>query len=141
MTCFVLSHNLQVNSTTLPPLSAEELAVGLKKHSQRITSADPLSHPHWLVTLQAEGSAQEVADDLIAAWRALRKTRGDDMAQHLLALGGRKDTEGAPGSPLQRGAWGVDVVETVDGDAFLQSINWEGLKAGRPADGVFELRG
>jgi hypothetical protein len=46
-----------------------------------------------------------------------------------------------PGSPLQQGAWGVDVVETIDGDAFLKAINWDGLKAGRTVDGVFERRG
>ncbi|QNG27204.1 DUF2656 family protein [Synechococcus sp. HK01-R] len=141
MTCFVLSHNLQVNSPSLPPLGAQELANGLKQYSQRISSAAPLDHPHWLVTVDAEGSASEVADDLVSAWRAFRAARGDDAGHHLLALGGRKDTAGAPGSPLQLGAWGVDVVETLDGDAFLQAINWEGLKAGRPADGVFERRG
>jgi hypothetical protein len=46
-----------------------------------------------------------------------------------------------PGSPLQEGSWGVDVVETPNGDAFLKTINWNGLKASRPADGVFEARG
>jgi hypothetical protein len=30
-------------------------------------------------------------------------------------------------------------VETPDPDAFLEGIQWEQLKAGRPADGVFEV--
>ena len=141
MTCFVLSHNLQVNSATLPPLSARELADGLQANSERIRSSEALDHPHWLVMLVADGSASEVADDLLSAWRALRAARGEDSDHHLLALGGRKDSAGAPGSPLQPGAWGVDVVETINGDAFLQAINWAGLKEGRPADGVFERRG
>jgi hypothetical protein len=42
---------------------------------------------------------------------------------------------------LQQGDWGVDVVETRDAVAFLQSINWELLKQGRAPDGVFELQG
>jgi len=33
-----------------------------------------------------------------------------------MALGGRKDSEGTPGAPLQQGGWGVDVVETRDPD-------------------------
>ena len=71
----------------------------------------------------------------------MRKTLGHGADHELLALGGRKDNSGMPGSPLQEGSWGVDVVETQDGDAFLKTINWDGLKAGRPADGVFEARG
>ena len=37
------------------------------------------------------------------------------------------------------GGWGVDVVETRDPDGFLQAINWSGLTAGRPADGIFQV--
>ena len=44
-----------------------------------------------------------------------------------------------PGAPLQQGGWGVDVVETRDPDGFLQAINWSGLTAGRPADGIFQV--
>jgi hypothetical protein len=56
-------------------------------------------------------------------------------------LGGRKDGQGAPGALLQQSDWGVDVVETLNSAAFLQSINWELLKQGRAPDGVFELQG
>ena len=140
MTCFVLSHNLQVQSSDLPPVSPVDLAAGLKAHSSRIHTAEPLDHPHWLLRLDAEGSADEVADALMEAWRAFRQASGHASNHHLLALGGRKDTDGVPGSPLQQGSWGVDVVETIDADAFLQMINWDGLKQGRPADGVFERR-
>ena len=58
---------------------------------------------------------------------------------NILALGGRKDNPASPGSPLKEGFWGVDVVETVDVDNFLKSIDWAGLKATRPADAVFEI--
>ena len=140
MTCFVLSHTLQVQSPDLPALSPAELAAGLKAHSSLILMAEPLDHPHWLLRLEADGSVDEVADALIQAWRAFRMASGHAASHHLLALGGRKDTDGAPGSPLQKGSWGVDVVETIDADAFLNMINWDGLKQGRPADGVFERR-
>jgi hypothetical protein len=42
---------------------------------------------------------------------------------------------------LQQSDWGVDVVETLNTAAFLQSINWDLLKQGRAPDGVFELQG
>jgi len=140
MTCFVISHNLQVQSSDLPALTAAELAAGLKAHSKRLHTAEPLAHPHWLLRLEGDGSAEELADALMDAWRAFRQASGHATEHQLLALGGRKDSDGAPGSPLQKGSWGVDVVETIDADAFLQMINWDGLKQGRPADGVFERR-
>ena len=63
------------------------------------------------------------------------------MTHSLLALGGRKDSEASSSSaPLQAGCWGVDVVECSDPHAFMQAINWDALKAGRPQDGVFEVR-
>ena len=62
-----------------------------------------------------------------------------NIDHHLLALGGRKDTAGSPGSPPTQGSWGVDVVECGNPDAFLESINWNALKAGRPSDAVFEV--
>ena len=57
MTCFVLSHNLQVQSEDLPALSAAELAAGLQAHGDWISTVEPLAHPHWLVKLEADGSA------------------------------------------------------------------------------------
>lgn len=141
MTCFVLSHNLQVRSASLPPLSAAELASGLQESHEGIQVAEPLSHPHWLARIEIDADPQEASAVLVQAWRSLRAARGDSADHHVLALGGRKDSEAAPGSPLQPGSWGVDVVETNEPDGFLQAINWDGLKQGRPADGVFERRG
>ena len=141
MTTFVLSHNLQVSSTEVPALSAEQIASGLLKHSDCIAEAQPLQHPHWRVSVTSDHSSQELAADLVRAWRKLRASLGHGADYELLALGGRKDSAGAPGSPLQQGGWGVDVVETIDGDRFLQGINWEGLIQGRPDDGVFDVRG
>ena len=75
----------------------------------------------------------------LAGWASLRSDYGHGVAHGIIALGGRKDTPAASSSPLGLGAWGVDVVETPDPVAFLESIQWEQLKAGRPADGVFEV--
>jgi len=76
------------------------------------------------------------------ASRQLRCSAGaTDNDCQLLALGGRKDDQGASGALLQQSDWGVDVVETLNTAAFLQSINWDLLKQGRAPDGVFELQG
>ena len=141
MTVFVLSHNLQLSSSEVPAIGASELADGLLKASDHIQSSEALNHPHWLVKVDSNLSAQEFAQELIQAWEKYRKACGHSMTHSLLALGGRKDSEAAsPAAPLQQGSWGVDVVECSDPDAFMQAINWDALKAGRPQDGVFEVR-
>ena len=141
MTCFVLSHNLQVHSEAVPNLTPAVLAAKLQASSPHINAAEALEHPHWLVRIDSELEAKALAVELTRAWRAMRKTLGHGADHELLTLGGRKDNQGLPGSPLQEGSWGVDVVETADGDAFLKMINWDGLKQGRPIDAVFEARG
>ena len=140
MTIFVLSHNLQLESAVVPSISAEDLAQGLLNSSSLITEADALSHPHWLVKIESALLADEMANELVKAWKQYRLNQGHSTEHHWLALGGRKDTEGSPGSPLVAGSWGVDVVECSDPDAFLESINWNALKSGRPSDAVFEVK-
>jgi hypothetical protein len=142
MTRFLLSHNLQVQSACLPALSAQDLAVGLATHTPANIKLEVLSHPHWLVQLDAELAPDDLADAVLLAWRQFRCSAGaTDNACKLLALGGRKDEPAGPGSALQQGDWGVDVIETLDIDAFLESINWELLRQGRSTDGVFQVQG
>ncbi len=141
MTCFVISHNLQVEGPDVPSFTASELAAGLQDHSTTIKRVEILDHPHWLVRVESDEQAKALAEELIRTWRAYRLARGHSDRHVLLALGGRKDTPTSPGSPLCSGQWGVDVVETTDAADFLTSIGWEALKQGRPTDGVFELRG
>ena len=139
MTIFVLSHNLQVQSEHVPSISAADLAKGLLSSSSSFSNAEALSHPHWLVRIESHLAAHEMAQELLKAWKQYRLIQKHNIDHHLLALGGRKDTAGSPGSPLSQGSWGVDVVECGDPDAFLESINWNALKAGRPSDAVFEV--
>jgi hypothetical protein len=139
MTTFLLSHNLQLDSGSVSPWKASELAEGLQRLCAGIISAEALDHPHWLIRLESTVDPVAQARELVEAWAALRSESGQAVEHAILALGGRKDTPAASGSPLDQGAWGVDVVETVDPEGFLEAIHWEGLKAGRPADGVFEV--
>ena len=142
MTRFLLSHNLQVVSDNLKGLNSAELAAGLVAHLPTDVHVQALSHPHWLVQVEADLLPIDLANAVLQAWRELRCSAGaaDDACQ-LLALGGRKDDQAASGALLQRSDWGVDVVETLNAAAFLQSINWDLLKQGRAPDGVFELHG
>lgn len=139
MTCFVLSHNLQIQNDQVPALAFPELADALQKHCPSVITAEALEHPHWKIRLESDAAPADFAKELAAGWRSVRRSLGHDDNHAVLALGGRKDTQGNPGAPLQQGGWGVDVVETIDSAGFLQAINWAGLTAGRPVDGVFEV--
>lgn len=137
MTTFVLSHNLQVQDPQVPAFDFVELATGLMEHCPSVSSAEALSHPHWKVTLESTADAEALATEVTKAWRVLRGALGHHTNHVVMALGGRKDSQGLPGAPLQQGGWGVDVVETADAEAFLKAINWTWLTAGRPEEAVF----
>lgn len=139
MTTFLISHNLQLPSGSIPSLSASELAEGLQSQCSGVITAEPLSHHHWLVKLVSNIEPLELASQLVDAWASLRVEAGHDVNHAILALGGRKDSPASTGSPLDLGSWGVDVVETIDPKGFLEAINWQGLKAARPVDAVFEV--
>ena len=141
MSIFVLSHNLQVQSDDVPPFTAVELSQGLMASSASFSSAEALSHPHWLVRLESNLDGSAMAEELVRAWKHYRENSGHSVSHSWLALGGRKDSDAMPGSPLQNGYWGVDVVECENPDQFLQDINWNSLKGGRSPDAVFEIRG
>ena len=139
MTTFVISHNLQIQSETAPPFELSQLAKGLQSHSTTIETVKILEHPHWILLITSKLEPLDLANELVQAWINLRNHMGHQVDHDVLALGGRKDTPGSPGSPLKEGYWGVDLVETLDSVEFLAAINWAELKKGRPVDGVFEF--
>jgi hypothetical protein len=139
MTTFVLSHNLQVQSKDVPAFQTQVLADGIVSNSSSIISAEVIEHPHWIIALTSNLPPNDMAVELVEAWKQLRSKPGQNVDHVILALGGRKDSPAAPGAPLQEGFWGVDVVETNDEKSFLQAINWDALKSNRPEDGVFEV--
>ena len=139
MTVFVLSHNLQVQDPNVPSLTPAELAEGLSAACPSVQSASALNHGHWMIRVEAAVSVEQLAQELAHGWLAMRAQKGHKADHVVMALGGRKDTDGAPGSPLEKGFWGVDVVESRSPDEFLQAINWPALKQARPEDAVFEV--
>jgi hypothetical protein len=129
---------LQINSAEVPAFSAGELAEALQNENSQLTSATALNHPHWMLRMESELDVNNMAEALLNTWRLVRLRLGHTFNHTAIALGGRKDENANPSSPLQIGSWGVDLVETIDSDAFLRSINWDALKSGRPVDAVFE---
>ena len=139
MTTFVISHNLQVNSPAVPAFNTQELADELKNNSDLIVSSEVINHPHWILSVSSNETPQIMAEELVRVWLMVRKKLDHNSDHKVLALGGRKDSKATAGAPLQEGFWGVDVVETMDKNSFLQAINWNALKSGRPSDAVFEV--
>ena len=138
MAVFILSHNLQVQNSDVPALSPVQLAEGLSQHCPSVQATEALDHGHWMVRLDSSMPPNELAEELTSGWLAMRASFGHQTNHAVMALGGRKDSEGAANSPLQKGFWGVDVVESSDPKGFKQLINWESLKNARPQDAVFE---
>ena len=143
MTTFVICAKFWIQSEIVPVLSAElnaqGLADGFRRHCSSLTKVEALSHPHWMVRVDSNAAPKDLASQIIKAWSSFRRELGHDPDHAVMALGGRKDTNPLPDSPLQLGSWGVDLVDTADPNGFLTSINWNNLKMGRPADGVFEV--
>ena len=139
MTQFVLSHNPQISTQVLQILDASELASGLAEQGLKGFTVQALQHPHWKVRVDSDLAPEELANVVLQAWRNYRQSGGLQSDFTIIALGGRKDGATTPNSLLKTGAWGVDVVETDRPSEFLGSINWDGLKSGRPADAILEI--
>ena len=144
----LLSHNFNLNNNELPALNREEFAQvfidGLKEKDT--ISCSYIKNPHWVVEIlfpADEFAAKEIGQmcgDILVNKR--KSDRPDaKLSTDTLILGGKKTTPVTSPSPtsLQTGEWGVDVVETAQGDAFLASINWDNLTADKPSDGIFKI--
>ena len=149
----LLSHNFDISPDVLPALSREEFAevfrLGLS--AQPNLHCRLINHPHWTVEIlfaSPEFSAQQVGE-LCAQALAEVRTLGAKLSPQItsgtkpeiLILGGLKTTPPTSDSPdaLQPGEWGVDVVETPSGDAFLQEIAWETTIAQKSPDSIFKV--
>jgi hypothetical protein len=142
----LLSHNFDVSPDIVPALSRAEFAevfrVGLSQYESLQTRL--VDHPHWTVEILfaiAQFSPVQVGELCAQALVNQRQTQQGVNLPDILVLGGIKTTPATSDSPdaLQPGEWGVDVVETLSGDAFLQAIAWDGTIASKPADSIFKV--
>ncbi|WP_375514421.1 DUF2656 domain-containing protein [uncultured Nostoc sp.] len=144
----LLSHNFNVSPDTIPTLSQEEFAqvflsgLSAYKHLQ----CRLVNHPHWTVEIlfsTNQFSPQQVGELCAKTLAQKRQSQqlSTDPIPEILVLGGIKTTPPTSDSPdaLQPGNWGVDVVETSSGEAFLQAIAWDATIAQKPADSVFKV--
>jgi hypothetical protein len=135
----LLSHNFNIQSDQVPALSRSEFTeifqVGLGESYQ----CQEVESPHWIVEVLFPGDRSPLAVGEAVA-RALAAARKANL--EILALGGLKSTPptSTAAGALQPGEWGVDVVETADGEEFLKSIDWANTVNGRSAETFFEVR-
>ncbi|MEL6381635.1 MAG: DUF2656 domain-containing protein, partial [Cyanobacteria bacterium J06626_18] len=143
----LLSHNFDVSPNDFPPLSREAFTEVFRAglNAYELIQCQQVNHPHWIVEIRfpADALSPSQVGELCA--KALgdkrRSPPPNNAIPHILILGGLKSTPPTSNSPdtLQPGDWGVDVVETPDGEAFLQKIAWDTTVSQRPADTVFKV--
>jgi Protein of unknown function (DUF2656) len=140
----LLSHNFDITDGSLPALSRAKFAkifsTGFLNTSQ--INCRLIDHPHWIVEilfpldrpLIAVGS--ECAN-ILAQYRQQATGNRTDI----LVLGGVKTTPPTSADPdaLQPDQWGVDIVETLNSDQFLTSINWAATIAQKPVNQIFQV--
>ena len=144
----LLSHNFNLTNNELPALSRAEFAQifidGLI--NQANINAKLIENPHWTVEIifaNTEFTATEVGQicsQILVAKRQTQQTESPTKTDTLF-LGGKKTTPAMSSSPtsLQTGEWGVDVVETLSAQNFLDGLQWDVVTASKPADGIFKV--
>ncbi len=141
----LLSHNFDVATDIVPAMSREEFTEvfqeGLIDHQN--IKCRPVNNPHWIVEVlfsPEEFSPQQVGKLCGDALEQKRQTQSSSIPE-ILILGGIKTTPPTSNSPdaLQPGEWGVDVVETLASQAFLQAIAWDATIAQKPPDSIFKV--
>lgn len=138
-TRMLLSHNFSIVDDRLPALSRSEFCAIFQQGLDRAYQCQPVESPHWILAISIPPESNP-ADAGLAVAKALANARPAVM--DILILGGVKTTPATSNLPgaLQPGEWGVDVVETADGEEFLRSIDWATTVASRSPESYFEIR-
>lgn len=147
VTRYLLSHNHDISDEVAPALSREAFAAVF----QEACSLDPqygeiqvsgIEHPHWRCELRTGLSPEVMGQFLAGAVKAYReRTLEKPLNYKVLILGGLKTTPATSEDPvaLQTNEWGVDIVETMDDEAFLSKINWAGLTGYRNPTDIIQV--
>ncbi|MEA5506323.1 DUF2656 domain-containing protein [Halotia wernerae UHCC 0503] len=142
----LLSHNFDVSTDILPALSRKEFTEVFQEGliAYKNIKCRLVNNPHWIVEVlfsPEEFSPQQVGKLCADALAQKRQDLHSTSIPEILVLGGIKTTPPTSDSPdaLQPGNWGVDVVETLACEAFLQAIAWDTTIAQKPADSIFKV--
>jgi len=142
----LLSHNFDISEDVLPALSREEFAQLFIDGLQDFAKCRLVNNPHWIVEVLFDRDKYSAAQMGQYCANTLAKIRSNqikngDKKPHILILGGIKKTPGMSSYPdyLQTGEWGVDIVETRDGDSFLAALGWEKMIVGKPEESIFKV--
>ncbi|MBW4552915.1 MAG: DUF2656 domain-containing protein [Aphanocapsa sp. GSE-SYN-MK-11-07L] len=144
----LLSHNFDLSPDILPALSRAEFTAVFAEGLSTDLQCCPIDHPHWIVEILfptdkfSPAQVGELCAHALAAKRRDSLQDGHDrQLPAILILGGLKTTPATSSSPeaLQPNQWGVDVVETLSAQAFLQAIAWEATIAQKPSDSIFKV--
>jgi hypothetical protein len=143
---YLLSHNHNIPATVAPALTPAEFSAVFETYlAAHLGDAivQLLEHPHWRCAVATTATPEIVGQALGAALKQARSANNAPIDYPILALGGLKTTPATAPAPngLQPGEWGVDVVETLDAEAFLADLGWDTLVAGRSADELFQVMG
>lgn len=143
----LLSHNFNLYKGELPALNREQFAQvfidGLQ--SENNISCKLIKNPHWIVEIlypEDSFSAKDIGEMCGQILLNKRSQLSENQKMpDILFLGGQKTTPVTTTSEtsLKQGDWGVDVVETVSAQIFLDSINWDNMVADKPKDSVFKI--
>ena len=147
MARMLLSHNFNLFKGELPALNREQFAKvfidGLRSKDKIRCSM--IANPHWIVEIlySDEFSAADIGKmcgEILLQKRQEQKSDAQ-IATDTLLLGGKKTTPVTSSleTSLQTGEWGVDVVETLSADVFLDSIGWNRMTEDKPADSIFKI--
>ncbi|MEL6384481.1 MAG: DUF2656 family protein [Cyanobacteria bacterium J06626_18] len=140
----LLSHNFNLSSDSAPVLSRDDFAQVFVNgfEATEHLKGRRLDHPHWIVEVMFDAESMMPSEVGKRCAEVLAQRRSPTASSfEILALGGLKTTPATSASPdaLQPGHWGVDMVETPDGDTFLQALNWEAMISQRSDDQTFKV--
>ncbi len=144
-TRMLLSHNFDITDAAIPALSRVAFTDIFVQALEDCGACRLVNNAHWVVEVRFEESQftpAQMGDRYVQALASARRSTltASTKFPEILALGGLKSTPPMSDSPdaLQMNEWGVDIVETLNADAFLAGLGWAGTISSRAPGTIFK---
>ena len=144
-TRMLLSHNFDITDAAIPALSRAAFTDIFVQALGDCGTCRLVDNAHWIVEVrfdEKQFTPVQMGDRYVQALASARRSTltADTQFPEILALGGLKSTPPMSDSPdsLQINEWGVDVVETVNADAFLAGLGWDATVSTRAPGTIFK---